>query len=895
MPQLITGPAGCGKTAYVLDRLRLALKTGNRAVRLLVPTATLARHLQNRIAREGFVLRRGLIQTLSGFVEDFAAEAALASDAVLYLIVEEAVRRVNREEFARVAHMPGFCASLARTIEEFASAGCDSARLEKAGVEAPLATAFVAVYREVDRELARRGLVLRAARLERAARRIAAEGLGGIETVWLDGFHALPDPELELIAALTRHAEVALTLPETGLAGGLRERLSSLGFHEQRLARVRSSPALALVAAPGIEREAEEISRMILEQAAAGRPFHEMGIVVRTAETYVPVLRSALERFGIPACFYFDERLDEHAAVRFLTVAVDSMLGGWDHAKTLEVLRGAPRFAVSNGMDRFDFAVREQLPNAGLGGLKKLAEENGSDKLLPLMDHLASLEEWRSFVLAPKDWAARLSTLRNLFRPNVAQVAEPHTREMALEWRRQAAALGQFAKTLEEAAAALDPAVEIPLEPFWKAVNSALRLTPLRMDDGRRNVVHVLSAPEARQWVLPIVFVCGMVEKQFPRPHRQDAFFPDAARCRLAAAGIRVRTAAEFEREERELFEAALTRATMLVSLSYPEFDARGERNLPSIFLEDLLLPARPARVVRPQPRFASGPAPLAPIGAPGLLRVLGEKTARLSPTALEMYLQCGFQYFIQRTLRLAKAPPRPAERLDFAVQGTIVHEVLARWWPDPEQSIAGLFESVFERLCEEKRIPTAYHTERLRNAMLDDLRAFAAHSEWPRALFQSRTEEKFSFVLDDGLEIYGRIDRLDVAADGRAYVIDYKYSNSQNTRRKLTDELLLQAPLYLMGAERTLGVKPSGMFYVGLKGGVVYAGWSEEPMLESSPFPEGWFDRTRERTVQAVAEIRAGRVEVRPANPEHCRYCDSRDICRVEAARAEAALAEGA
>src|ERR1035437_6834713 len=77
-----------------------------------------------------------------------------------------------------------------------------------------------------------------------------------------------------------------------------------------------ATPAMALVRAPGIEREAEEIARRILEQAAAGRPFREMGIVVRAAETYAPVLRAALERFGIPARFYFDSRLDRHPAVR---------------------------------------------------------------------------------------------------------------------------------------------------------------------------------------------------------------------------------------------------------------------------------------------------------------------------------------------------------------------------------------------------------------------------------------------------------------------------------------------------------------------------------------------------------------------------------------------------
>jgi CRISPR/Cas system-associated exonuclease Cas4 (RecB family) len=32
------------------------------------------------------------------------------------------------------------------------------------------------------------------------------------------------------------------------------------------------------------------------------------------------------------------------------------------------------------------------------------------------------------------------------------------------------------------------------------------------------------------------------------------------------------------------------------------------------------------------------------------------------------------------------------------------------------------------------------------------------------------------------------------------------------------------------------------------------------------------------------VAEIRAGRVDAAPANPDKCRNCEFRDVCRVEA-----------
>jgi ATP-dependent helicase/DNAse subunit B len=36
------------------------------------------------------------------------------------------------------------------------------------------------------------------------------------------------------------------------------------------------------------------------------------------------------------------------------------------------------------------------------------------------------------------------------------------------------------------------------------------------------------------------------------------------------------------------------------------------------------------------------------------------------------------------------------------------------------------------------------------------------------------------------------------------------------------------------------------------------------------------------------MAQIRSGRVEVRPADAENCRFCDYRDACRVETASSD-------
>jgi CRISPR/Cas system-associated exonuclease Cas4 (RecB family) len=186
--------------------------------------------------------------------------------------------------------------------------------------------------------------------------------------------------------------------------------------------------------------------------------------------------------------------------------------------------------------------------------------------------------------------------------------------------------------------------------------------------------------------------------------------------------------------------------------------------------------------------------------------------------------------------------------------------------------------------------VPLAYHTERLRNAMLDDLRTFAHDQSWPRGQFQSRTEEPFSFVLDPSLEISGKIDRIDTDASGRTYIIDYKYRAAQRTKAKLTNANLLQAPLYLMGAEKALGVKPAGMFYVGLKAGVEYVGWSDSGFMKSVELQPDWLEKTAQRTLEVAAEIRAGRIEPRPADVDSCRFCDFRDVCRVQIEAAGAA-----
>src|SRR5215467_7528080 len=98
--RLLTGPPGSGKTTAILNELRAAIRAGQaNSVRLLVPTATLAQHLQNELAREDLIFPPNVVQTLKHFIAEWSADTREAPDTIFHWVVEDAARRLNRAEF----------------------------------------------------------------------------------------------------------------------------------------------------------------------------------------------------------------------------------------------------------------------------------------------------------------------------------------------------------------------------------------------------------------------------------------------------------------------------------------------------------------------------------------------------------------------------------------------------------------------------------------------------------------------------------------------------------------------------------------------------------------------------------------------------------------------------
>jgi len=654
--------------------------------------------------------------------------------------------------------------------------------------------------------------------------------------VIIDGFLNFTAPELEFIETLSAQTTVSATLPDWPGSSSARDRLLSAGFTEQRLDQVHRHPARTIFAAPSLDQEVEQIALRILEHQSKGREFHEIGILLRVRDPYASALQDTFARFGIPARLHFAKPLTAHPAIQYLAGIVRALLGGWKHADLLKLLRMPINgIGATPAGDRLDFALREILLPGGV------ANTGGSGPFRPLFD----LDPWKNHALPPAEWSTRLKSLRHLIPPPALE-----TREQLQLWRSTAAALNAFDVALDHTSQTLENS-KLPLAAYWPHAETKLDKQQLQVPDHRRNAVNILDVQEAHHWEFPIAFVPGLTERHFPQHHRESR--PE---------------------QERFLFQLATTRATEETILSYSRFNDRGQATLRSFLLaeeRDEESPSSPTRIL---PK----PVPVVPLHLPSNHEDLRTTHAHLSPTSIESFLQCPFQFFASKTLKLLERPEKPRDRLNILLQGSILHQAISE----------NDFDRVFEEQCRKNRVPRGYRTEAVRLELLRYFEAFQRDRQWPFS-WPTETERQFQFPLTSQLSLTGRIDRLDTGPGNQAIVIDYKYSPAEKIRDRVTP----QAGLYLLAAERFFQLEPAGMFYCALRQPIAWEGWHAAiPGLKlgESRTPAALRELMAEAEQQAIEahkSILAGNPEVLPADPNKCRFCDYRQICRIESAPA--------
>lgn len=887
------GPLGSGKTTRMLDAVRGRLPAFRDDFRVIVPTATMAEHLRNGLAREGFALRSTTIATLTAHASELVPGARVIDATALEMALGDVLSANCPPAFLNTREMPGFLARLAATLEELINAGCDAYTwegfLSLTGAVKPLLRELGGVWVEVQERLRSAGLVTRHEWLRAAAQALRAGSLPDLNTFYWDGFSRLGAAELDLIYAHGERGDVTVSLPAwSGAARGGLIALRRAGLSIRRFNPVRPAPQKILIRPATEEDEVVEITRRVLDHHRAGRPWHEMGIIVRAREPYAALLETAFTRFGIPIRPYFAVPLEGRPVSRLFSSVLEALLSGWNWEPVLAAsLSPAGLAGASPEAPRFEYAVRELLPGAGLEKLRMIALKiDGAERVVEFLDRLAALSSWRAEMLKPAVWVERLSTLNTLLEPPRFDALQagagplPLTPENISIWRARSAAARAWLLAVGHAATYL-PDRPIALEVLLKSGQPALRDATVRNPEFRRDAVHLIDAQEARQWELPVVFVCGLLEGAFPRAARPDPMLGESLRAALRRRQIAVRTRSERDAEERFLFNVALSRATSQMVLSHPRLNEKGEETLGAFALSHvagLVEEQAPPCDLAPVPSERQ-PTVRSYLRSQESLTALALRHRSFSPTGLETYLECPFHFFAGKTLRLADPPQAPADRFDALERGKLVHALLAQYHR-LRGDLLQMFRRDWARMLSKLRVPLGYRLELERILIERSLRMYAVnppeHVDW-----EQHMEEDFQLPVgspQSQIEVRGRIDRYEVNSNGECVVYDYKFSRPSSVGALVKAESMgrgLQAGIYLQAVRRKT-LRPLAFQYVAVKSACETKGWEGREDLESLMASAG------EQASRAAEEILGGRIKVAPIDRDSCTFCSFIDACRI-------------
>lgn len=492
--------------------------------------------------------------------------------------------------------------------------------------------------------------------------------------------------------------------------------------------------------------------------------------------------------------------------------------------------------------------------------------------------------------------------------------------------------------------------------------------------------IRVLDATAARGLSFRALFILGLNEGVFPRTIREDAFLRDRDREILERdLGYKVNPKLSAFDEEKLLFTLLVNAASENLYCSFQRSDDSGRVLAPSWYLselkraltgasarhlteitiprstrdrsktppfdrDDLLLPeelairlslegqdpgALIAQYIAVPEVYEHGRAAVAELdrsaaklcgfdGAVGALPGYWHNfSKRVSPTALESYARCPFQFFVHNVLSLERLDqPETLSGLGASEYGKLGHDILKGIYLEliergyfngtaASMDVDRTMAAVAQQVCAgyEKKNPVGYPltwqclkedlAELIRRVVTRDLQEMAMSGFTPVAL-ETDVEDPLSEDWPEpvkGITIRGRMDRIDRHPDqNRLRVIDYKFKFSgqpaaqdKNLERAALRGEKLQPPLYTLLGERwaraTARPTPQveAVFYY------IAPRWRDGPLARAEFAKDGLAGRMGaelKKTIAALADgIREGRFYIQRG--AYCEHCDIAEICR--------------
>jgi len=203
------------------------------------------------------------------------------------------------------------------------------------------------------------------------------------------------------------------------------------------------------------------------------------------------------------------------------------------------------------------------------------------------------------------------------------------------------------------------------------------------------------------------------------------------------------------------------------------------------------------------------------------------------SPTGLETYVSCPFQFYISRCLEL-EALGKPELGVDVRQRGSMLHQILEQVFrsvgdPHNQTAVLAALRQVARQVLASAPKNYGFRPSALwgveQAEMLTTLEntviALVQDQQWTPIAFEQKfgLESLSPLAVEVGGEvmlIHGVIDRVDRNAEGNLRVMDYKTGSSHHSLKDLYEGISLQLPIYALAAETALelGLAEEGVYW---------------------------------------------------------------------------------
>jgi probable DNA repair protein len=403
--------------------------------------------------------------------------------------------------------------------------------------------------------------------------------------------------------------------------------------------------------------------------------------------------------------------------------------------------------------------------------------------------------------------------------------------------------------------------------------------------------VEILGVEEALGSRFDAAWIIGLDDKSWPGVSRRDPFIPHWMQQKMPSADAQ----ASLERSRDELRALAWIAPERVGSFS------RGMEDVPQ---QPTPLLGVLTAVLHDDSEPRVG-APIEEVEEPGNGPDLSAGEIPGGTRVLQDQADCPFRAFARHRLG-AQTPMPPLPGLDALTRGTLVHQVLERFWtglPDQaalrempksarESRISDCIQTSLDELESHKPLLLSAAERKLEALCLQRILERWIQIELNRAPFAVIALEQPVQLQFAGLRLTGKIDRIDSAADDGEIIIDYKTGRAGSAgwfpepRAKE-----LQLPAYVSPRYPA----PAGLAFARVRADdLVFDGVARSELgvpgikrLEQSRFKkfEDWEQLLADwhwMLEQLAADFEAGKAAVDPRDNNACKRCDLEALCRI-------------